>query len=227
MKKSLLILTMLLTFMWLGVSSQHIVFGPKVGYSSSKWLKSYPDFTEKPMGGFHIGFDAGVEITDKMIPGIKTRTPMLFNFGIYYETRSAKYSHVSGLYDFSMKADYVYVPLFLKFSFETAKNLFINVDLGGYTAWWAKGTWTFGDSVATYNPLPLHWTRETDITFDNRFQQRWEWGLLAGLELEYRLNNISVLLSGRKNWGLSSSFSEDDNFRYRVIEVSAGLRFYF
>lgn len=224
MKKILLVLTILILA---GLNTYSQVFvGPKIGFSKSKWLKEYTDFEGKAYNGYNLGLGFGVEVKDKLLPFYPKRNPIAFEVDLLYESRGMKYTHISGNYDFEIKTNYAVMPIMVKFSFETLNDLFVNLDFGSYTAFWTTGEWTFGDSVNAYNPLPFHWTTEDKIEFDSRFQNRWEWGLLFGGELEYNLGSFSVLASVRKNWALTSAFNEDDDIKNRILEISFGVMFH-
>ncbi len=225
MRKHLLLF--LILFIFAGGSYGQVVFGPKLGYTGSKFLKEYDDFTQSCIPGYHIGMGFGIELTENLIHSYPNRNPISLRVELLFERRGAEYSYKTADYKFSLESNYITVPIIVQYSLEAFSNFFINIEVGCYTSYWASGEWNFGDSVNVYSPLPFHWTVETDIEFDQRFQQQMEWGLLAGLGLEYRFDKFSVVLSGRRNWGQTSAFVEDPDFKYRINQFSAGMLWYF
>lgn len=225
MKKHLLLFTMLL-FLSNSLFAQ-VYFGPKLGFSSSKWKKEYTDFSQTAVGGFHGGLALGLTINEQLMPFYPMQNPISLQAELYYESRGIDYSHNDADYAFKLAANYITLPIMVKLSFETVENLYINIMGGCYSSFWTSGTWTHPEEITELNPLPLHWTFEDEIDFDDRFQQRWEWGLNAGAEIEYKFENFSVYIAGRQNWSMNSAFNEVDDARYRVFQFTAGLYYFF
>ncbi|MBN3034332.1 MAG: outer membrane beta-barrel protein [Bacteroidales bacterium] len=224
MKKSLLLFT--LVIMGTTLAAQ-IAFGPRVGYNMSFWPRYYDGFDKKEAGGIFGGLALTLEIRDKLINSYSRRNPVSLRSELYYQKSGMQYSHVSGNYSFDLSMDYVHLPLMLEYGFEAAQNLFLRVTGGCYTGVWASGKWTFGEMIDDYNPLPKHWTYEEEIEFDQRFQNTWEWGVNAGIGIEYRSGAHGFGADFQRVWALTSPFNEDTDIRNQSSQISASYLYYF
>jgi opacity protein-like surface antigen len=199
MKKVLLIAVVAL--LGLGnVSAQEVKFGAKVGLNSSVLTGDAEDFDSKI--GFNVGAFAEIGVSDKLI----------FQPELLFSTQGAK-SGESG-FNVTIKADYLNIPLMLKYGVTDKLFLEFGPQLGFLLSAKSK-------IEATYSGETI--SEEEDIK--DSFKSI-DFGLNFGASFDVAEN---IMIGARYNLGLSNIIDEedsgDDKVQNAVFSLSLGYRF--
>ena len=136
--------------------------------------------------------------------------------------------------------NYIQLPVLLTFSLSNQK-MSAGISAGGYSAYWAhsrkKGvipnlsdlSMQDGNYTNVFQNLRPFSYDET-YHFDNKVDNRWEFGWVAGLDFHYNLSGrISYLMTARYDYALTDqgknyTINQEQRFNQTVV-ISAGLLF--
>lgn len=183
--------------------------------------EGYRAFTiHRPMNGFQIGLPLQYDIRDWLAVQVE---PAYIKKN-YELKRTEIYSGIGQQF----KNGYLQLPIMARFSFG-GQQLKGFLNLGGYAAYWLNGRIKGTvlnifdnvpdiendqqiDNYSQYNNLYRY---NEKFSFDHRRDQRWEFGLLAGIGLEYRMSaSYKVFIEGRYYYSLS-----DQQKNYMINQI--------
>ena len=172
--------------------------GVSAGYTNNEFytnISNYDYNYYKKKGGFVVSVPVKYAITKWFAvqgePGYIQKS-----FSLVQELPTNPHTQLTSSYN------YLQLPLMAHFSFGIKKWMgFVNI--GGYGSYWLsghiKGTELDGFNFPSY-PAIVNTTQSVDgkYDFDSRRDRRLQWGLLAGIGLQYSFNKkLSLFAEGR------------------------------
>jgi len=200
--RKLLILTAIILFGFKSVNAQDVNFGAKAGVNFASFLGD-KDHNDKTRTAFHVGLVAEFMISDDFS----------FQPELMYSAQGGSYENAQdgeGLYDGTLKNDYLNVPLMAKYYVAEGFSLEAGPQVGFLLS--AKDDW---EDVQT---------GESDTEDWKDFYKGIDFGVNFGVgyKLEGGLN-----FGARYNLGLSNIWDDSEDFKTQngVIQVSLGYFF--
>jgi hypothetical protein len=182
-------------------------FGIKGGYALSKFAAASPDpipflfgNLNSPVGGIYFSLGLG---------------PLAIQPEILYVRMGSEYE-VDEANDLKWQLDYVQVPVLLKLRIIPLGPIRPVIYAGGYGAYLFKAR-----GVMTVDGV----SEEADIIDD---YQKYDYGVVGGVGLDFKLPGITFSVEGRYNYGLKNILvdpSAGDSLKNRSMMALVGIGF--
>jgi hypothetical protein len=181
--------------------------GIKGGYSLSKFAAASPDpipFTfgnlNSPVGGIYFSLGLG---------------PLSIQPEVLYVRMGAEYE-VDEANDIKWQFDYIQVPVLLKLRIIPLGPIRPVIYAGGYGAYMLKAK-----GIMTVDSVP----EETDISDQ---YQKYDYGVVGGIGLDFKLPGITFSIEGRYNYGLKNILVDPaagESLKNRSMMALVGIGF--
>jgi hypothetical protein len=182
-------------------------FGIKGGYALSKFAAASPDpipfsfgYLNSPVGGVYFSLGLG---------------PLAIQPEVLYVRMGSEYE-IDEANDLKWQFDYVQVPVLLKLKVIPVGPIRPVIYAGGYGAYLIKA-----NGVMTVDGVP----ESTDISDE---YQKYDYGVVGGVGLDFKLPGISISVEGRYNYGLKNILvdpSAGDSLKNRSMMALIGIGF--